>query len=418
MPNADDEFKAITARRQQYQYQAGYREPWTPPPVYAPSVSEDQNTADVARYNQILQDRANAEAQQRAAAAYASGAPGIYKDPSGRFQTQDPTLLGLAGGLSDPGSASSVVYNWNGRIGGAQADIDRARQMGMAADNRGPVQANYGQADQTRGSQYHAMGMYQDAALGRGPSAAQGQFQQGLDRSMSANMALANSARGGPMGLAQGRIAAMSQNANMLAAATAQAAQLRAKEMQDGMRGFADTATLIRGQDINAAQANAAYALGSRAQNDARAAGYETLGFQVETEQMKAQRERHNAFLQAMGVQASAKAQDAALQANNQQNSENNMWKGVGIGATVGGGIIGAALPMFAPKSDGAGKSESHPGGSLPHTNADEVFGSEHGSVGTSSYRPGLYGGGNAGAPAPAPAKPKPASGIMYRGSW
>jgi hypothetical protein len=222
-------------------------------------------------------------------------------------------------------STASVGFNYGQDPNAAANDIARYRGANAAIQQRAPTLADYAQANRARGSQTDALGMYRNAALGQGPSAAQAQLQQGLDRGLASNLALANSARGGALALAQGRLAATGQNANMVVGNAAQAAQLRAQEQQQGLAGYAGLAGQLRGQDVNAAQFNAEMALRSRGLNDTTGLAYETLGQGVQGMQMQgalsreaaisgnvAQQQQYAAQIKAQADADSARAQQMA----------------------------------------------------------------------------------------------------------
>lgn len=162
-------------------------------------------------------------------------------------------------------------------------------------DARQGFQADYGQANQdrdlaniSRAGQQTAGMMYQDMAAGRGPSAAGANFQQGLDASIQAQQAMANSARGGSLAQAAAQRASAAQAGGMLSAATAQRAQIAAQEQQAGLAGMAGMATQQRAQDLQMmgmsaqqAQFQAQMEQANRAQNDQRANAAMQIGAQV-----------------------------------------------------------------------------------------------------------------------------------------
>lgn len=168
-------------------------------------------------------------------------------------------------------------FEYRNRAGAADEDINRYRGLGEEAANR-KIKADYDQANQTRGYQGEALGLYRDAAMGKGPSAAQAQFQGSLDQSLRAGQATANSARGGALGLAQARLAAAREGGEMLSDATSKAAALRAQEMQAAMGGYAGLGTQMRGQDEGRSMYNADLALRDRTTNDQARIAYEGLG--------------------------------------------------------------------------------------------------------------------------------------------
>lgn len=406
IPTPEEELAAIAERRRAYQQLIDDNK------AYKGSYAEQQNTADINRENAIRgQLKAEAE-QQRLATNYGDpNAPGVFVDANGVMRGQGTSLQDTTSALVDPRSQASGAFNWGGRIGGAQADVDRARGLSGQIDQRAAIQADYAQANGARLSQADALGLYNDAARGRGPSAAQAQFQQGLDRSLSGNMALANSARGGSLALAQGRLAAMAGNNQALAASTAQAAQLRAQEQQAAMAGYAGLSGQMRGQDINAAQFNAQMGMQGRALNDARAMGYEDQAFRTQQAQLQAQQARVNAQLQSQGAVTNAQTANAALQAANQAHSEDMTGRYIGIGAGIATGVGGALLASQlggsgskAPSTGGTsgGGDENNPGGAGSIATG-AGGGSTTGGVNASSYRPGLTGtpGGNVAPVAP-----------------
>lgn len=140
------------------------------------------------------------------------------------------------------------------------------RQNATDAQNRGAPQANYAQAGQdyanqagAREAQYANTNRLLDFAnQGEGPSAAQAQLQQGSDRAMAANMALASSGTGmGDSSEAMRR--AQFQNATQQSDTANNAAMLRAQEEQAwrqqqlGALGTAqDAFGAMRGADLSA----------------------------------------------------------------------------------------------------------------------------------------------------------------------
>lgn len=383
--------------------------------------SQDQNTSDVNTENAYNAKAKAGQDSARLSNNYADqgrgGGIAAYAGSDGKLHYQEAGLKGMQNSLSDPNSGTSLAYQYGGRIGGADAASGRYQGMAASADQRGAIQADYGQSDQSRGAQYDALGLYRDAAMGRGPSAAQAQFQQGLDRSMAANMSLANSARGGSLGLAQGRLAAMGQNSAMLSSGNAQAAQLRAQEMQQAMSGYAGLGGQIRNADIGAADAQARLAFDSRTANDARAMGLEQLGFGVSKTQLDAQMGRVGAQLTANGAAAQADAQKAALAQQGKQNSRDNTSRDAATAATIAVGVAAPVLSYWGGQannkpSPGAsgGSSETNGGGgtSAGEDLSNSGAGSTVGGVNSAGMRPTLSGGGG-GVPLPAPApEPRP----------
>lgn len=191
-------------------------------------------------------------------------------------------------------------YFYRGDPTAADRDIQRYRAMAGQARGRGEIQADYSQADlaralgmQARGEQSTAVGLYRDAATGRGPSAAQNQFQSGLDASIRAQQSSAASARGGGVAMAAAQRAAMQNAGQIQAQGASEAAQLRAREMQAAMAGYAQASSQQRGQDVGLqdqeakqASAQATLRLQSRGQNDQVGLAYEGMGQSVTGQEM------------------------------------------------------------------------------------------------------------------------------------
>ncbi len=256
-------------------------------------------------------------------------------------------------------TSANTAFDYGGIAGAAAADTARYRQANADVQNRAPTLADYAQANQARGAQGDAMGMYRDAAMGTNmPTGAAAQYQQGLDRSMASNMAMANSARGGSLALAQGRLAAMGQNANALAGSTAQAAQLRAQEeanwRQAGMAGYAGLASQMRGQDQQGSQFNASLGMQNRALNDQTGLAYEHLGQGVQGMQMQGQLSREAALAGNVAQQ-----QQYANQVHQQnQDTSNKAWQTAGgIWSTMAGLATGGMGSAAGGAAAGIGQA-------------------------------------------------------------
>ena len=79
---------------------------------------------------------------------------------------------------------------------------------------------------------------YRDMAMGQGPSVGRGLLQQGLDRGMAQQRAMAQSARGGALQQQLARRQAQMTGARMAGQTAQQAAILGAQEQQQAMRGL------------------------------------------------------------------------------------------------------------------------------------------------------------------------------------
>lgn len=285
-------------------------------------------------------------------------------------------------------SSNNGAYDYRSDPYAAEEDIARYRQMGQERNDRAPILADYAQSDQSRGEQGSALGLYRDAAMGRGPSAAQAQFQHGLDQSLAAGQSIANSARGGALGLAQARLAAAQQGGAMLAGATSQAAALRAHEMQAAMSGYGGLASQMRGQDLNAAQFQADLGLRNRGMNDQTQLAYEQMGQGVAGADLQA-RMAHNAALSGANQQSQQNAANAAANLNASNARAQATYQGVASLVPVVGGIAA-----------GAGGAAANSAGATSNTAGTPVAynGSNAGNVATA----GMVGS----ATPPSPARP------------
>ena len=137
-------------------------------------------------------------------------------------------------------------------------DANRYRRIGQEAGDRysNPVQLDQGAANQSRGVQMGALGLLRAQASGQAPSSAailSQRANQNAGRMAAGQVAGARgpgaaiAAFGGANAAASGQ--AMAQNA--------QNAQLRAGEISRGQGAYTTGAGAMRGQDINAATANA-----------------------------------------------------------------------------------------------------------------------------------------------------------------
>lgn len=312
------------------------------------SLARAQYEADAPRKAAEAEAAAQANANQAAATGHA---PGQYYDPQTRSWKQQWTdPHSTAESMLDPNSPLSNSLYWGGSQGAAQADVDRYRGMGDQYANRGLMQANFGNADQSRGlglqsrgSQADAMQMYRNAALGNGPTAAGSQFQSGLDQSIAAQQAMAGSARGGATAMAAAQMRGQQAAGAQLAQSTAQAASLRAQEQQAAMAGYGNLGTVMRagdlglqGQDANQALGQGELGLKSQALNDQNRLAAEQMAFSTRAQQVAAAQEKQRAFNAQQGI---AIGQYAGGNATRQLNQNNDA---ATIGA-IGGGVAGAA---------------------------------------------------------------------------
>lgn len=246
-----------------------------------------------------------------------------------------------AAALGDSNSNQAKAYGWQGPT------MQSREQLAAQAAGRGPIQADFSQADQdfaralqARGEQSNAVDLYRNAAEGRGPSAAQAQFQSNLDAALRNVGSTAAGARGGSMARGAAMRQALQQQGDMTLQAGAQSAQLRANEMQQAMQGYAGASGQLRAGDYGAAGQRAGMATGqaqlglqSRQQNDQTSQFYQGQAMGVGKTQtdlaVQREQERRAAVMGAAGYNNKKQAEDK--EALN------------GIGNAIVGGVTGAA---------------------------------------------------------------------------
>jgi len=295
---------------------AGGWDPDVPPPGWDPAAwrananqmnasaaaqqdpNSAQNQAQAAQQQRTAQENAALGGQQaadiirhKAAAPHknpANSYMGAY-GPGDKPETLDQQVYRDAQALGDWNSNQFKAYGWAG------PSMDSRADLAQGAANRAAIQADYSGANWheqmgagARQEQANALGLYRDAAAGRGPSAAASQFQQNLDASNRQQMSMAASARGGGLARAAAQRQAMANAGDMTLQAGAQSAQLRAQEQQAAMQGYAGLGSQMRGQDYQAmgqqaqmAQAQAGLGLQSRALNDSHEQFYRGQEMQV-----------------------------------------------------------------------------------------------------------------------------------------
>lgn len=110
------------------------------------------------------------------------------------------------------------------------------------------MQRAQGDYEGALGSQQDALGLYRDAAMGQGPSAAGSMLQQGSEQAMANAQALASQGRGGNLQASnQAAVTAGLAASNQAAHA---AAQQRAMEQQAAMQGYAGLGSTMAGQAL------------------------------------------------------------------------------------------------------------------------------------------------------------------------
>lgn len=192
--------------------------------------------------------------------------------------------------------------------------------------NRTQEQAAMGRAAQGLGAQQNALGMYEQAALGQGPSVAELQMRQGGDQAIANAAAIAAQGRSGNLGSMQRQAG---QAGAALGIQTNQAAaQLRAGEQQAALAGYAGLGTQMQ-------QAGAQEQL-----------TYAGFGNQ---QQLAAQQ---------LGTQYDLGRRELAM-----QQQQNNRQFGMGLGQLIAGGAAGAGQTAAMFMSDERLKTGIAPGG-------------------------------------------------------
>lgn len=243
----------------------------------------------------------------------------------------DDALSGFAGG----GAIGGVLGAFGVGTGSPAADAlnaDRDRMNAFEREVAGRQVPLLGQAAQGgvsdfRGDQRDLVSRLQALASGRGPSLAQEQLRQGVDRATSQQYAMAAGARGNA-GLAQRN--AMNAAGMLQSQAAGQGAMARAAEQLGALSQLGTATGQGRAMDDSMAQFNAGQSNQFSLANQAA--------------QLEAERMRDAARLQAMG---------AASQYGQQAMQQPNFWDKLGafqqgIASTIRGGMGPSGMPQGA----------------------------------------------------------------------
>lgn len=181
--------------------------------------------------------------------------------------------------------------------GSDQQAQQRYQQMGAAGATQNswdlPTRDARTQENQTRGSQMGALNLQQQAAMGNAPSAAQNMAQSQIDNGINSQMAMAASARGGPLAVASAQRQAAMQGAMSQQQGVAQIGALRAQEMSDARGQYMQGASGIRGQDLQNTQMMGNFGMQQQGLNNQNQLGYEQLGYNVGNSNLNAQLQAH-----------------------------------------------------------------------------------------------------------------------------
>lgn len=170
----------------------------------------------------------------------------IYGTTAAQGAAQQAGLTGLGTSIGNRfGDLGNALYN----------------QGGPTLDTTG-TGAQRSAISGAQGQQNAALNLLQQAAEGKGPSAASSVMQAGLDRSLSDQLAAANSTRGA-FGAANAGRQAVQAGALQQQQSANQAATLRAQEMQAAQAQFAGASNAAVGANTGAFGAESGLALGA-----------------------------------------------------------------------------------------------------------------------------------------------------------
>lgn len=273
----------------------------------------------------------------------------------------EDSVKGLMGGggpakaaTPSPNLTAPPMIDPNKYVNAAPKEAPQAQTFTMA-----PTTLDQTASNESRTYQDFLAKQLQQQASGQGPSLAQGQFQNNLDQSIAAQHAMAASATGGNIGLAQRQAAVNTGNLNLQAAN--QAAQLRMQEQLAAEGLLGTTAGTMRGQDLGAATTQAGLTQDTGKFN----AGALQQGSQFNTDQ-KAKHDALVAEYVKMGLTAEGANQAAIADMNRTSLGATDLATKVDIAnaasknaATAGtmktlGTLGGAAVGMFAGGPVGA----------------------------------------------------------------
>lgn len=297
-------------------------------------------------------------------------------------------LKGLGGGAAHTASVGMTPQ--------ASRDIDANKYINAAPTVAPQAQAytaqgttiNQGPSDQARAYQNFLSQQLQAQTLGQGPSLAQGQFQQNLDQSLAAQNALAASAHGGNLALAQRGAAMNSGNLNLQAAQ--QAAQLRQQEQLQAQGLLGTTAGQMRGQDTSLATSQAQL---GQANNQFNASAQQQNS-QYNASQQQALNNLRQQYMQ-MGLTADQANQRADSDLRNSQTDIARVNAGIAQGNTTANSAYNGAILNGLGQAASAGIGMYTGGVVPPVTSAPAPAGANAvGNASTAQQNTGQLAGG------------------------
>jgi len=255
----------------------------------------------------------------------------------GREYNNDPygdkqSWGGFAGRPSDPNTPGDP-----GQGNGASQDVNRYRNLGVAAANRQAYQQNFDAANSDRNNaayarlnQQDAVRLQQEAAYGQAPSAAQSLSRNMLDQSLQAQMAGAASARGGSLAQAAAMRGASQQAMGMQQQGMNQIGAMRAQEMAQARDAYTSASSQLRGQDYQSqalAQQQAGMQqqseLAQRQMNQQAQQNYEQMGWNTQNAQL-------NADVQRYGIDQGTRNQQRDRDFKHDEAWTDRLWKAGG----------------------------------------------------------------------------------------
>lgn len=195
-----------------------------------------------------------------------------------RWQDVNGMQTPLFGGEgSKPGQAAATA-NQYGAMG--QKAADEFEYQAAAMQQNAPT-IDTTAANQSRGDQAAGLALMRQAAEGTAPSAAEMQMGQGVNATLAAQMAAANSTRGGGANIALARRDAANAGSAQMIQANDQAAQMRAQEMAAARSAYEQSAGAMRQQDFGQSLAQSQLDEQQRGLNLQAGLGYGALANQA-----------------------------------------------------------------------------------------------------------------------------------------
>lgn len=217
---------------------------------------------------------------------------------------------------------------------------DDREQLGRTAQGREGVQMDNRLGNESRSSQYEALGEIRKAALGEQPSVAELQMRSGLDQTMRNNAAMANSARG------QAALALTHQNAainNSMAQQNiaAQSSILRAQEMAEARNAWMGGAGQIRGFDEQRAGTQAGLDAQQRGLNDQMLLGLYGQAAGLDQAAVDARTQQNQQNLAVWQYKDSMDRKESDDERAARQQNFNDVMGGASAGASMGMSVAG-----------------------------------------------------------------------------